>query len=84
MVSDQCGAAALAKVLSLKGLLNFTGVAQRGFCFARTYSDQGQKLQAFLNSTLGCALVEDGVAAEKTSDVVKEAFGHYLTGDPRC
>lgn len=42
------------------------------------------RLQQHLNDMLRIKLVCDGYPGTKTSDAFKQAYGHYLAGDPRA
>jgi hypothetical protein len=47
-------------------------------------TEEGKRLQAFLNTFPGIALKPDGELGELSSNAFKQVTGHYLTGDPRA
>lgn len=91
-VSSQCGAAVLLHRLAEMGHAippppppealpaEFGGVR-----FAPTqYDPTAERLQVWLNTHPGVAVVVDGKAGQRTSNAVRFVTGEYLAGDPRA
>lgn len=95
-VSAQCGAATLLRRIAEKSELDAeshisdtalaAAFAKKSVLFSYAPSKVtpgGIELQHFLNGFPDIFLKEDGKLGEKTSDALKQIFGHYLAGDPR-
>lgn len=84
-VSKQLGAAAiLTKLLSeeTKQTPRETSKPPITFQFSKA-TEEGQKLQQWLNSFDGIELATDGITGRNTSDAFMKVTGRYLHGDPK-
>jgi lysozyme family protein len=85
-VSAQCGAAVMLRRLAERGLASIGAAAPKSPAvrYGTQVTEEGKRLQAFLNTFPGIALKPDGELGELSSNAFKQVTGHYLTGDPRA
>ena len=87
-VSAQCGVAVLLRRLAEKSLIAFGAPVKARAPVLRyapkLVSEDGKRLQRFLNSFPGTVLREDGQLGKSTSDGFKRVTGHFLAGEPRA
>jgi lysozyme family protein len=85
-VSAQCGAAVMLRRLAERGLASIGTAAPRSPAvrYSSQVTEEGKRLQAFLNTFPGIALKPDGELGELSSNAFKQVTGHYLAGDPRA
>lgn len=85
-VSAQCGAAVMLRRLAERGLASVDGVATKSptVRYSKQATEEGKRLQDFLNTFPGIVLKPDGELGERSSNAFKQVTGHYLVGDPRA
>jgi lysozyme family protein len=85
-VSAQCGAAVMLRRLAERELISFGRPKPAGpvVRYGKPATEDGKRLQAFLNTFPGVALQPDGELGELSSNAFKLVTGHYLVGDPRA
>ncbi len=81
--SKQCGAAALLRCLLSEGVVSTIGSVAPLIRYQKKAAPHVEALQRFLNVLPGTELTVDGIPGASTSTALKQATGHYLSGDPR-